>query len=111
MRTYARLALSLLVIIGFAGLARAEESKLKGTLTCAKCALKEDAECQNVLQVKDGDKTVNYYLAANEVSKGCHGAVCKQAQDNVTVTGTVEEKDGKKVITATKIEGLPEKKA
>ncbi|MGA2498122.1 MAG: DUF6370 family protein [Tepidisphaeraceae bacterium] len=110
MRNFARLALSLLVIIGFAGISRAADTTLKGTLTCAKCGLKETTECQNVLVVKDGEKTVNYYLTANDVSKGSHGAVCHGPKDNITVTGTVEEKDGKKWITASKIEGLEEKK-
>ncbi|MFI5379939.1 MAG: hypothetical protein ACHRHE_11625 [Tepidisphaerales bacterium] len=110
MRNYARLALSLLVILGFAGIVRAEETTLKGTLTCAKCGLKEASVCQNVLVVKDGDKTVNYYLAANDVSKGAHGSVCHGPKENISVTGTVEEKDGKKVLTASKIEGLEEKK-
>ncbi len=110
MPNYARLALSLLIVIGFAGITRAEESKLKGTLTCGKCSLKVTTECQNILVVKDGDKSVNYYLTANELSKGNHGAVCHGPKENVTVTGAVEEKDGKKWITATKIEGLEEKK-
>jgi hypothetical protein len=109
MRYYARLGLALLVMIGFAGIVQAAETTLKGTLTCGKCALKETSTCQNVLVVKDGDKTVNYYLAANDVSKGAHPAVCHGPKDNISVTGTVEEKDGKKVLTASKIEGLPEK--
>ena len=67
MRNYARLALSLLVIIGFAGIARAEESKLTGTYTCAKCGLKEGGECQNVLVVKDGDKHKSAYAAVESM--------------------------------------------
>src|SRR5205085_525142 len=40
----------------------AKDVKLTGTLVCGKCALKETDECSNVVQVKDGDKTVNYYI-------------------------------------------------
>jgi hypothetical protein len=52
---------------------------------------------------KDG-KTVNYYLVHNDTSKTAHGAVCGGDSEKVTVTGTVEEKDGKEVLTPTKIE-------
>ena len=87
---------------------RAEDkaTTLTGTLTCAKCDLKQTDACQNVLKVKDGDKTVMYYLNDSDATKDTHGKVCKGAKDNVTVTGMVEEKDGKKWITVSKIEGL-----
>jgi hypothetical protein len=112
MRNHLYLALSLLVMFGLANIVRAaDEVTVKGTFTCAKCDLKETSACQNVLQVKDGDKTVTYYMVANDLSKGSHGACCKAPVANISVTGTVEEKDGKKWITASKIEGLPEKKA
>ncbi len=82
----------------------AEETTLKGTMKCAKCSLKEQAKCQAVLVVKDGDKTVEYFLSDNAVGKAAHGAICKADKEGCTVTGTVSEKDGKKVITATKAE-------
>jgi hypothetical protein len=80
---------------------------LKGTMTCAKCGLHQADECQSVLQVKDGDATVIYYIADSDASKGTHEKVCKGSVDNVTITGTVADKDGKKWITPTKIDGLP----
>jgi len=95
-----------------ASFVRAEDSKdvtLKGTLTCAKCDLKQSPTCQNVLQVKDGDKTTTYWLADNTLSKDSHGAVCHGPKEGVSVTGVVSEKDGKQWITASKIVGLPEK--
>ena len=82
----------------------AKETTLKGTMTCAKCGLHETAKCQNALQVKDGDKTVTYYIDDNAVSKAKHGEVCKTTKEGVSVTGTFAEKEGKKTIMATKIE-------
>lgn len=84
----------------------AKEVTLKGTLTCAKCSLHEGTQCQNVLQVKEGDTTTNYYLLDNKLSKDSHSAVCRGSKEGVSVTGVVSEKDGKKWITASKIEGV-----
>jgi hypothetical protein len=97
---------SMFVLVNFV---RADDASVtvKGTMTCAKCDLKIADKCQNVLQVKDGDKTVLYYIADNDVSKGTHKKVCTAPVENVTITGSVDDKDGKKWITATKIEGLP----
>jgi hypothetical protein len=53
--------------------------------------------------MEDG-KTVNYYLKQNAVSKKEHAAVCHGDTEKVTVTGSVSEKDGKKIVTASKIE-------
>ena len=52
---------------------------------------------------KDG-KTVNYYLVQNDTSKAAHGAICGGEPEKVTVTGTVKKKDGKEIVTPTKIE-------
>ena len=38
------------------------------------------------------------------MSKAEHGAVCHGETEKVTVTGTVKEKDGKKMMAPTKIE-------
>ncbi len=97
-----------------ASFVRAADSKevtLKGTLTCAKCTLHEGATCQSVLQVKDGDKTTNYYLMDNALSKDSHAAVCRTSKDDVSVTGVVSEKDGTHWITPSKIAGLSDKGA
>jgi hypothetical protein len=80
-----------------------KEVTVSGEGKCAKCALDETDTCQNVIEVtKDGQKVV-YYLAQNDVSKAFHKNVC-QSSAQVTATGTVEMKDGKHVLTATKIE-------
>jgi len=76
---------------------------ITGEGKCAKCALKEAKECQNVIQVTKDDKTVSYWLVANDVSKEFHGKLCRDTK-KVTATGTVKEVDGKLQLTATKIE-------
>ena len=78
---------------------------ITGDATCAKCALKEAKECQNVVLVKDGDKEVKYYMdMTNKVAKDNHAKAgfCKGGK-TVKVTGTVTEKDGKKFIAPTAI--------
>jgi hypothetical protein len=88
--------------------ARAADTKtLSGEGKCAKCALKETKECQNTVQVKEGDKTVTYYLVQNDVSKEFHDNICKGPK-KVKATGTVKEVDGKMQMTATKIEVVKE---
>lgn len=80
-----------------------KEVTLTGEGKCAKCALHETDKCQNALQVQEDGKTVTYYLAQNKISKDFHENLCKESQ-KITVTGTVKEKDGKKTLTASKIE-------
>ena len=49
--------LGLAVVLMFVVGVRAEEEKtLKGTITCAKCGLKEAKACHTVIQVKEDDK-------------------------------------------------------
>ena len=82
-----------------------KEVKVTGTLVCGKCQLKETAKCSNVLQVKEKDKVVNYYLDDKGNGETYHEGVCGGDKvENVTVTGTATEKDGKKRIKPTKVE-------
>ena len=81
----------------------ADEKTVTGEGKCAKCALKETKSCQNVVQVKEGDKTVTYYLTHNDVSKAFHDNICKENK-KIKVTGTVKEVDGKMELTPTKID-------
>jgi hypothetical protein len=98
------LALTAVFALGFAVTAEdKKETKLSGDLVCGKCKLKETKECANVLQVKDGDKTVNYYLDDKGAKEDYHKMCCTKTT-KVTVTGTVSEKDGKKMVKATKVE-------
>jgi hypothetical protein len=96
------------VMLAGAGFSGAADTKdvvtLKGKLECSKCELKETAECGNVLSVKEGTKEVKYYLVDNDLSKGDHKDICTAPKDGVTVTGTVADKDGKKWVTASKID-------
>jgi hypothetical protein len=109
MRKNLSIGLAIAAMFLFVNLVRADDAPvtLKGTMTCAKCGLKIADKCQSVLQVKNGDTTTLYYIADSDASKGTHDKVCTAAVDNVTITGTVADKDGKKWITPTKIEGLP----
>lgn len=81
-----------------------KEVTLTGTMVCGKCTLHETKSCQNVVQVTKDGKTINYYLTENKVSKAAHDPICSGGSEKVTVTGTVTEKDGKEIMTPTKIE-------
>ena len=81
---------------------KAGEVTLSGEMVCAKCALHESPKCQNVLKVTDAGKETKYYLAQNEVAKSNHEHVCS-APEKATVTGTVSEEGGKKMLTASSI--------
>jgi hypothetical protein len=80
---------------------KAEPKTLEGKIVCSKCKLKETPDCGNVLQVKDGDKTVNYYF--KDTGKGEDYHVCS-GEKAAKVTATVVEKDGKKWLTDAKVE-------
>ncbi len=56
--------------------------------------------------VKDGDKEVRYNVVWTEKTKDNHVCNGKKA---VNITGTVAETDGKKTLTATKVEAVPAK--
>jgi hypothetical protein len=94
-------------------LVKADDSDKKVTIEgdgmCAKCALKETTSCQNaVIVTKDGKKET-YYLVANAIAKKAHSkeGFCQASKEDpikVKVTGTVEKKDDKLMMTAEKIE-------
>src|SRR5258708_30257278 len=100
---FTSLAGLLMLALSTPTLAADKEVTISGKGTCAKCALKETAKCQNVIQAEEDGKTVNYYLTANDISKDFHDNICKEAK-KVTATGTVKEVDGKKEFTVSKIE-------
>ena len=80
-----------------------EEVTITGEGQCAKCSLKETKTSQNaIVTEKDGEK-VTYYLTKNAVSKAFHKNICK-APKQVKATGEVKEEQGKKMLTASKIE-------
>jgi hypothetical protein len=104
MKTLSLFALALALVVGVVATAAAADTTLSGSIACAKCTLKKaDAkQCQDVLVVKDGDKTTEYYITKNEVSEK-FGHTCT-GEKPATVTGSVEKKDGKTWITPTKME-------
>jgi hypothetical protein len=99
----------------FSGLAlvKADDKDKKVTISgeglCAKCALGETKTCQNaVIVTKDGKKET-YYLVHEGISKKSHGSMgfCRATKEEpvkVKVTGTVEKKDDKLMMTAETIE-------
>lgn len=81
-----------------------KEVTLKGTILCAKCALKEAKKCLTVIQVKHGDKSINYYFDDKGHKEEYHEAVCGGERKHGTVTGVVSKKDGKHWIKPSKVE-------
>jgi hypothetical protein len=105
MKTIAKLGLALALAVGLVASANAGEETVSGKIMCAKCSLKKaDADkCQDMLVAKDADgKVTEYYLEKNDALKA-YGHTC-QGEKPAVATGTVTEKDGKKWLTATKIE-------
>lgn len=106
----------LAVAVAFTGFAlvvkAAEEKTITGQAQCAKCALKEAPKCQNVVIAEEDGKEVKYYMVMEGVAKANHGKIfCQAPKDagpTVKVTGEVSEKDGKKIIKASKIEVVEE---
>jgi uncharacterized protein with NRDE domain len=97
---------SLVALVGLLAIpafAADKEVTITGEGKCAKCALHETAECQNVIQTKEHGKMVTYYLAQNSTSKDFHDNLCKKSE-KVTATGVVTEENGKKILTVSKID-------
>jgi len=110
--TRTTLALGCLLFLTVAGAVAgdaAETVTLEGKIMCAKCALGTADDCQNVLVVeaeKDADP-VHYYIVENQVIED-FGHPCAGSK-GVVATGTVEEREGKMWLTATKM--VPPKEA
>lgn len=88
-----------------------EAVTLTGSIACAKCTLHvaDAKECQSVLVVDkggEGAEPTYYYLVSNQVAKD-FGHVC-MGKKAAVVTGTVEEKEGKLWLTASKMEAPKE---
>jgi hypothetical protein len=96
----------LLLAFGVSNLLAQDAGKvitITGNMVCAKCTLHETTSCQNVIQVEKDGKTVKYYLAKNDVSDAMHDDICHGDSKKMTATGTVVEKDGKELLTVTKL--------
>ena len=84
-----------------------KEVTLTGTMVCAKCGLKEPGvkTCMNAIQVKDDDKTITYLLEDKGSGESYHEGLCGGGtKAGAKVTGTVSEKDGKRMVKVTKVE-------
>ena len=102
MKSVWTVALGLVAVLAFAVGVRAadKEVTLEGTITCSKCDLKLDTDkCHTVIKAKDG--TVYYF--DDDSGKKNHKKICTSPMDG-KVTGTVAEKDGKKIITVSKVD-------
>ena len=84
--------------------AASKEVTITGNAVCAKCTLHESDKCQTVIQAQIAGKAVNYYVTQNDVSKAFHKNICSGPGEKVTATGTITEKDGKEMLTLSKIE-------
>jgi hypothetical protein len=94
------LALAAFLALAVAVKAADKEVTLEGTITCSKCDLKLDTDkCHTVIKAKDG--TVYYF--DDKSGKDNHKKICTSPMDG-KVTGTVAEKDGKKIVTVSKVE-------
>jgi hypothetical protein len=101
------IAAGLMLALGTSSLLAQDAGKaitITGSMVCGKCTLHECASCQNVIQVEKDGKTVKYYLTKNDVSDAMHEDICHGDSKKVTATGTVVEKDGKEMLTVTKLE-------
>lgn len=83
-----------------------DDVTLKGTILCAKCALKVKGvtKCTTAIQVKENGKDVVYYLDDKGMAEGYHEPVCGGEKKEGTVIGHVTVKDGKKFVKPTKVE-------
>ena len=80
-----------------------KEITVTGDVVCGHCTLKAVDQCTVAIRAEDG----NYLLVKNDESDKFFDKRDKGVK--AKVTGTVEEKDGKKWITATKIEAVESK--
>ncbi len=105
MRTIGSVLLALVVVLVLSPAAPAadKEVTLKGTILCAKCALKEAKKCTTAIVVKEEGKDVVYYFNDKGNKEDYHEEVCGGDRKQGTVTGTVAVKDGKKWITPKKV--------
>lgn len=98
-----RVLLAIVMLIGglaltgaHAGDKKDKEVTLKGKICCAKCELSVETECMTVIVTKKDKKDVTIYFDKPSDKKH-HASICSEAK-NGSVTGTVTEKDKKKVV-------------
>src|SRR5262249_54261583 len=96
--------LAALALVRVATAADKDEVELKGTITCAKCDLKETKECQTAIQAKDKDgKDITVYLVDSGKDDKNHKSVCQGAKKGVVKGVMQPDKDGHKWIKVTEV--------
>ena len=98
-----KLTLLTTILAALAIPAFAEDKKIEGEATCAKCTLKTATACQAAITVTGADGKKETILADNnDVAKAFHKQICTDTK-KVKAEGVITEKDGKKTIALTKI--------
>src|SRR5581483_7027981 len=94
-KTWSVVVAFVVAVVLAAGLRAADKNEvtLKGTILCAKCALKEAKKCQTAIQVKEDGKTVTYYLDDKGMKEEYHEPVCGGDRKEGAVTGVVHVHD------------------
>ena len=101
-------ALGLAVVLSAGSSSDAQDKKtekkvttIEGKMVCTKCTLNETDKCGHAVKVKDGEKTLTYYIDSKEF----HGAICPAGNElAVKVTGTAGKDGDKLTITKAKVE-------
>lgn len=109
MKTASKLVMSLTTTLALIVIVQADDKKigkdteviLKGTITCAKCDLKEVDKCATVVKVKENGKDIVYYFDKDS-DKKYHADICQKAKEG-QVTGIKGEMDNKKTIKVSKV--------
>ena len=96
--------LSITIVSALSLAVHGADTKISGDATCAKCTLKKVDACQMAITYKNADgKEETVLVENNKVAKDFHPTICKTTE-KVNAEGTIAEKDGKKLLTLTKIE-------
>jgi hypothetical protein len=94
------LAAFLALVVAVKAADEKKEVTLMGTITCSKCDLGLDTDkCHTVIKTKDG----KVYYFDDTSGKKNHPKICKTPTEG-SVTGTVAEEGGKKIITVSKVD-------
>ena len=105
MKALSRIGVALALVLGLMAVTTlsAAETTLKGTMKCGKCSLKKADKCQDVLS-SPTTRARRPNTGWSRTKRPRRPATSARATAKATVTGEVSEKDGKKWITASKIE-------
>jgi len=91
-----------MIVLVLPAVSQDKQVTLTGKITCAHCDLKVGTECATVIVAKENNQDVIYYLDEKS-NKANHEAICAAAKEG-SVTGTISQKEGKRIITASKVD-------